>query len=86
MEDKDARGPSASMTVGLWPGIYIAKVQSLLACGLDPHPGIEKVMGQTVEISEWLDFDFYDRVWYCDRVRLIARRLTQQTTLLAYPC
>jgi hypothetical protein len=24
-------------------------------------------MGQTVDISEWLDFDFYDRVWYWDQ-------------------
>jgi hypothetical protein len=23
-------------------------------------------MGQTIDISEWLDFDFYDRVWYWD--------------------
>ena len=47
--------------------VYIAEVQSLLARGLDNRPGIEKVMGQTVDISEWLDFDFYDRVWYWDR-------------------
>ena len=47
--------------------VYIAEVQSLLARGTDQRPGIEKVMGQTVDISEWLDFDFYDRVWYWDQ-------------------
>ena len=23
-------------------------------------------MGHTIDISEWLDFDFYDLVWYWD--------------------
>jgi hypothetical protein len=39
--------------------VYIAEVQSLLARGADQRPGIEKVKGQTIDISEWLDFDFY---------------------------
>jgi hypothetical protein len=47
--------------------VYIAEIQSLIARGVDQRPGIEKVMGQTVDISEWLDFDFYDRVWYWDQ-------------------
>jgi hypothetical protein len=47
--------------------VYIAEVQSLLARGAEQRPGIEKVMGQTVDISEWLDFAFYDRVWYWDQ-------------------
>ena len=46
--------------------VYISEVQSLLARGHDQRPGIERIMGQTVDISEWLDFDFYDRVWYWD--------------------
>ena len=41
--------------------VYIAEVQSSLAHGSDHRPGIEKLMGQTVDISEWLDFDFYER-------------------------
>ena len=40
--------------------VYIAEVQSLLARGSDNRPGIEKVMGQTVDISEWLAFDLLD--------------------------
>ena len=35
--------------------VYIAEIQSLLARGNDQRPGIEQVMGQTVDISEWLD-------------------------------
>jgi hypothetical protein len=50
--------------------VYIAEVQSLLARGLDQRPGIESIMGQTVDISEWLDFDFYDRVWYWDKPKM----------------
>ena len=55
--------PSRLWDYGL---VYISEVQSLLARGTDQRPGIEKVLGQTVDISEWLDFDFYDRVWYWD--------------------
>jgi hypothetical protein len=44
--------------------VYIAEVQLLLARGPDQCPGIKKVMSQTVDISEWLDFSFCDRVWY----------------------
>lgn len=47
--------------------VYIAEVQLLLTRGLDQRPGIEKVMGQTGDISEWLDFSLYDRVWYWDQ-------------------
>ena len=55
--------PSRLWDYGL---VYIAEVQSLLARGNTQRPGIERVMGQTIDISEWLDFDFYDRVWYWD--------------------
>ena len=55
--------PSRLWDYGL---VYISEIQSLLARGTDQRPGIEKVLGQTVDISEWLDFDFYDRVWYWD--------------------
>jgi hypothetical protein len=39
-------------------GLRISLHQSLLARGHDQRPGIERIMGQTVDISEWLDFDF----------------------------
>ena len=50
--------------------VYIAEVQSLLARGRDNRPGIEKVMEQTVDVSEWLDFDFNYRVWYWDQKKM----------------
>ena len=61
---RDNQVPARLWDYGL---VYIAEVQSLLARGPDQRPGIEKVMGQTVDISEWLDFSFYDRVWYWDQ-------------------
>ncbi len=59
--------------------VYIAEVQSLLARGADQQPGIKKVKGQTIDISEWLDFDFYDRVWYWDQPK--ADMTTEQARI-----
>lgn len=46
--------------------VYILEIQWLLAQGTNQQNVIEKVLGQMVDISEGLDFDFYDRVWYWD--------------------
>ena len=50
--------------------VYIAEIQSILARGVDKRPGLEKLTGETIDISEWLDFDFYDRVWYWDQKKM----------------
>ena len=47
--------------------VNIAEIQSLLARGRDQQPGLERITGNTIDISEWLDFDFYDLVWYWDQ-------------------
>ena len=39
-------------------------VLSRLARGKNGRTGIKKVTGNTPDISEWLDFDFYDRIWW----------------------
>ena len=39
---------------------------SRLAWGRNGRTRIEEVTGNTPDISEWLDFDFYDRVWWMD--------------------
>jgi hypothetical protein len=44
--------------------VWISEILSHLARGKDGIPGIEELTGQTADISEWLDFDFYDLVWY----------------------
>jgi hypothetical protein len=38
-----------------------------MARGNDRRTGYEEVTGQTPDISEWLDFEFYDLVWWLDR-------------------
>ena len=59
--------PSRLWDYGL---VYIAEIQSILARGADQRPGIERLTGDTIDISEWLDFDFYDRVWYWDQKKM----------------
>ena len=43
------------------------------AGGIDGCTPIESVTGETVDISEYLDFGFYDRVWYHENERLGER-------------
>ena len=38
-----------------------------MACGQDCHTVYEEVTGQTAEISEWIDFEFYDLIYWYDR-------------------
>jgi hypothetical protein len=44
--------------------IYEAEILSRTARGPDDRTGVERLTGDTVDISEWLDFSFYDLVWY----------------------
>ena len=36
-------------------------------CGRDRRKGYEEVTGDTVDISEWIDFEMYDIVYWIDR-------------------
>ena len=47
--------------------IYESELLSRMARGADRRTGYEVVTGQTPDISEWLDFEFYDLVWWLDR-------------------
>jgi hypothetical protein len=38
-----------------------------MSCGNDGSSGYEMVTGNTPNISEWLDFEFYDLVWWIDQ-------------------
>jgi hypothetical protein len=64
---QEAQIPSRLWDYGL---VYIAEVQSLLARGPLQRSGLELISGQTPDISEWLDFYFYDRVWYWDQKKM----------------
>jgi Reverse transcriptase (RNA-dependent DNA polymerase) len=47
--------------------VYECEIMSRIARGPSFRPGIEVLTGDTVDISEWLDFEFYDPVWYWHR-------------------
>ena len=38
--------------------------------GREQRTGIEMVTGETPDISEWIDFEFYDWVWYYDQKKI----------------
>jgi hypothetical protein len=43
-----------------------AKLLSRMARGTDLWSGYKEVTGNTPDISEWFDFEFYDLVWWID--------------------
>ena len=44
--------------------VYEAEILSLISRGHGKRPGLKQVTGKTVDISEYLDFTFYNMVWY----------------------
>ncbi len=60
--------PKALWDYGL---VYIAEIQLLITRGSEEVPGLERVLGQTIDISECLDFEFYDLVWSWDERKWI---------------
>jgi hypothetical protein len=46
--------------------VYESELLSHMAWGSDHQTGYKEVTGQTPDISEWLDFEFYDLVWWLD--------------------
>jgi hypothetical protein len=50
--------------------VWECEIMNRIARGTDERPGLEQVTGDSVDISEWLDFDFYDYVWYWDKPHL----------------
>jgi hypothetical protein len=41
-----------------------------IPCGQQLRTRIEIVTCETPDILEWIDFEFYDRVWYCDQKKI----------------
>ena len=46
---------------------YEAEILSRIPRGQHSRPGLEILTGNSVDISEWIDFLFYDLVWYHDQ-------------------
>jgi ribosomal protein L15 len=46
--------------------VHITKLMNFTARGQNGRTGHEEITGETPDISEYVDFDFYDWVWYWD--------------------
>ena len=46
--------------------VHITQLMNRTARGRNGRTGIEEITGETPDISEYVDFDFYDWVWYWD--------------------
>ena len=47
--------------------VYEAEIMLRMAHSSDQCTGYEEVTGQMPNISKWLDFEFYDLVWWLDQ-------------------
>jgi hypothetical protein len=61
--------------------VYEGELLSMISHGKDGRSGHEEVTGNTPVISEWLDFEFYDLVWWWDRPNKL--NVTDETKRLA---
>ena len=50
--------------------IYESNILNRIPRGQQPCSGIEMMTGEMPDISEWIDFEFYDRVWYYDQKKI----------------
>jgi hypothetical protein len=39
--------------------VYVAEILSITARSTTGRPGLEEIKGDTINISEWLDFEFF---------------------------
>ena len=46
--------------------VWEAEILSRTASGPDGRTGVGRITGDSVDISEWMDFSFYDLVWFWD--------------------
>jgi len=46
--------------------VYESELMRLIPRGNERRTGYEMLTGETPDVSPWLDFGFWDRVWYWD--------------------
>ena len=46
--------------------VWECEIYSRTARGTGDRTGIERLTGDSIDISDWVDFEFYDLVWYWD--------------------
>ena len=44
--------------------VYESEILSIISRVHDDITGMGRITGETVDISEWTDFEFYDLCWY----------------------
>jgi Reverse transcriptase (RNA-dependent DNA polymerase) len=59
--------PSRLWDYGL---VYESNILNRIPRGSQQRTGLEMVTGETPDISEWVDFEFYDRVWFYDQKKM----------------
>ena len=57
------RSPKRVWNFGI---VYESNILSRISREHDDRTGMEKITGDTVESSEWMEFEFYDLYWYWD--------------------
>jgi hypothetical protein len=57
--------------------VHQAKIMSRIARGKNDRTGYEEVTGETPDILEWMDFDFFNLIWYHDPPPLMAETMTE---------
>jgi hypothetical protein len=57
--------------------VHQGELMSRTARGKNGRTGYEDVVGETPDISEWMDFDFYDLIWYHDPPDTMAEMTTE---------
>lgn len=50
--------------------IYKTNILNRIPRGQQQRNGIKLITGKTSDISEWLNFEFYNRVWYYDQKKI----------------
>jgi hypothetical protein len=63
----EAKGATTLWDYGL---VYETNILNRIPRGQQQRTGIELITGETPDISEWLDFEFYDQVWYYDQKKI----------------
>jgi hypothetical protein len=50
--------------------VYETNILNRIPRGQQQRTGIEIVTGKKPDISEWIDYEFYDQVWYYNQKRI----------------
>jgi hypothetical protein len=80
MEDMDDRATSTK-TIMDYGFVYISEILSIIARQSTGRPGMEEIIGQTIDILERLDFSFYDLVWFWNEQKM---DMTEDQRLLGH--